>query len=239
MTRSEHLSFCSVCTNRKFTTEVGFICSLTDKKADFDISCPQFSLDIEQRNARNKKYRDEIDTHLNNEKTFINSLKNAKVSLDYLVKPDNHLPLSVDTRKETIIKESSKNKYLLLISIIVLPIAIAYSAYKEDRNFQDMIWLLGVVLVIWLLLIYLYRSNAEIVRFGPQGIIIHQKEFIPWNTIDYIHRKVERGDVNNTDFLVVRLNNLTFREINVEYSNIGINQLAAITYCYIRYCKKN
>ncbi len=46
MTREEHLSFCKKCTNRKFDTNQGIICRLTDKKADFTDECPSFNLDV-------------------------------------------------------------------------------------------------------------------------------------------------------------------------------------------------
>jgi antitoxin component YwqK of YwqJK toxin-antitoxin module len=45
MTRNEQLAFCRRCTNRKFDTEQGIICRLTDKKADFVESCPDFNVD--------------------------------------------------------------------------------------------------------------------------------------------------------------------------------------------------
>lgn len=45
MTREEQVAFCRKCTNRKFDTQQGLICRLTDKKADFQDSCPDFNLD--------------------------------------------------------------------------------------------------------------------------------------------------------------------------------------------------
>lgn len=45
MTREEQVAFCRKCTNRKFDQQQGIICRLTDKKADFEDSCPDFNLD--------------------------------------------------------------------------------------------------------------------------------------------------------------------------------------------------
>lgn len=45
MTRDEQVAFCRKCTNRKFDQQQGIICRLTDKKADFEDTCPDFNLD--------------------------------------------------------------------------------------------------------------------------------------------------------------------------------------------------
>ncbi|WP_425391191.1 hypothetical protein [Ekhidna sp.] len=45
MTRTEHLAFCSKCTNRKTDFDKGIVCSLTMEHADFIDYCPDFSTD--------------------------------------------------------------------------------------------------------------------------------------------------------------------------------------------------
>lgn len=45
MTREEQLVFCKKCTNRKLDFELGMLCGLTEKKADFNIECPSFIKD--------------------------------------------------------------------------------------------------------------------------------------------------------------------------------------------------
>ncbi len=45
MTRAQHLKFCKKCVNRKFHSEHGIICNLTDKIADFDSDCKNFIRD--------------------------------------------------------------------------------------------------------------------------------------------------------------------------------------------------
>ena len=45
MTREEHLTFCSRCTNRKMDLQQGIICNLTGEKADFTDECPDFNVD--------------------------------------------------------------------------------------------------------------------------------------------------------------------------------------------------
>ena len=45
MTRKEHLAYCTICCNRKFSTNKGIICSLTDEIANFDPTCPEFKKD--------------------------------------------------------------------------------------------------------------------------------------------------------------------------------------------------
>lgn len=45
MNADERLAFCRKCTNRKFDQQQGIICRLTEKKADFEDTCPDFNLD--------------------------------------------------------------------------------------------------------------------------------------------------------------------------------------------------
>ncbi len=45
MTRSEHLEFCKICTQRKLDLKTGLLCSLTGKIADFEDSCIHFHKD--------------------------------------------------------------------------------------------------------------------------------------------------------------------------------------------------
>ena len=45
MNRSEHLKFCKVCTKRRFNSEKGLICSLTNDIASFEENCVDFEKD--------------------------------------------------------------------------------------------------------------------------------------------------------------------------------------------------
>ena len=60
--RSQHLQFCSVCKNRKETPDLGIVCQLTDKWADFEDSCEHFEKDaavMEANLIRRKHIRKE------------------------------------------------------------------------------------------------------------------------------------------------------------------------------------
>lgn len=43
MTRDQQLMYCKVCTNRGFDAQLGIICKLTGRQADFVNTCPSFS----------------------------------------------------------------------------------------------------------------------------------------------------------------------------------------------------
>jgi hypothetical protein len=45
MTRDEQLEFCKKCTNRKMDFQKGLVCGLTNEKADFEDTCPDFNED--------------------------------------------------------------------------------------------------------------------------------------------------------------------------------------------------
>ena len=62
LSRVQQLQFCSVCKNRKISSEQDVICGLTDKPADFTDSCEQFDMDLDlvrknqlKRNEKRKK----------------------------------------------------------------------------------------------------------------------------------------------------------------------------------------
>lgn len=41
----EKLKFCDVCTNRDFNPQMGIVCKLSGKQADFDLSCAHYTVD--------------------------------------------------------------------------------------------------------------------------------------------------------------------------------------------------
>ena len=45
MNRVEQLKFCKVCANQKFDFQNGVICGLTNRVADFEVTCPDFTED--------------------------------------------------------------------------------------------------------------------------------------------------------------------------------------------------
>lgn len=51
MNRIEQLTFCKVCTNRKFDPSQGIICGLTSSLASFSESCPNYVEDTKQKKA--------------------------------------------------------------------------------------------------------------------------------------------------------------------------------------------
>ena len=61
MTRAEQLRFCKICTNQKFDLQQGIICSLTNKKADFEDTCDTFE---EDTSKTENSYLSEFDTNL-------------------------------------------------------------------------------------------------------------------------------------------------------------------------------
>jgi hypothetical protein len=58
MTREEQLKFCSVCKNRKMDMHQGMLCELTNAKADFDGTCPNYDEDAKEK-AKNERIEKE------------------------------------------------------------------------------------------------------------------------------------------------------------------------------------
>lgn len=63
MTRAEQLRFCSVCKHRKMDMQQGMLCELTNAKADFDGTCPNYDEDakVKAKNERiEKEYQETL-----------------------------------------------------------------------------------------------------------------------------------------------------------------------------------
>lgn len=58
MTREEQLRFCSVCKHRKMDMQQGMLCELTNAKADFDGTCPNYDEDAKEK-AKNERIEKE------------------------------------------------------------------------------------------------------------------------------------------------------------------------------------
>ena len=58
MTREEQLKFCSVCKHRKMDMHQGMLCELTNAKADFDGTCPNYDEDTKEK-AKNERIEKE------------------------------------------------------------------------------------------------------------------------------------------------------------------------------------
>jgi hypothetical protein len=240
VTRKDYLTYCSVCTKRKFTHEFGFICGLTDKKADFKGDCNDFKLDKEQRQIRNKKYRDEIDSNIEKRKTIINRILDSEPQLDYLIGTEStKYQFTVNTTKEMIVMESKQKKTLLLYAIIIFPCIIGYSIYRDGIVTKNIEWFLTAFGLIWLSLIYFYRSNEEIFRLGGQGIIIRKKEFIPWHKINFVYLKTLKQEFGNAQSLILKIDDSDDKEISIEQADKDVGHITALTYQYIKECKRN
>jgi hypothetical protein len=55
MERERLLPICQQCLHRKMNFKIGLVCGLTDKFADFHVSCPTFEQDPIARQERNKR----------------------------------------------------------------------------------------------------------------------------------------------------------------------------------------
>ncbi len=62
MTREEQLKFCSVCNHRKMDMRQGMLCELTNAKADFDGTCPNYDEDEKEKAKSDRIERENQET---------------------------------------------------------------------------------------------------------------------------------------------------------------------------------
>lgn len=239
MTREDHLCFCCVCSNRKFTHEFGFICGLTNQKADFEDTCPNFIRDIEERSKRNQELRNDIDESINRQKTWVNKMLDDKPKLNYLVSEFERI--SKVKNEEVIVVESKTKKAKVLVSALGLIAVAIYFVISDEVTFQN---LGSVVSVLFLFLFGVFLlpqffSREELVRLNKLGVIINKKQFIPWYQLRFVYFKASKARneiVNHLVFVREFGDNI---EVDLEYSNLEQKQLGSSIFEYLKAYKKN
>lgn len=76
MTREEHLKYCKICMNQKFSLQQGVICGLTNTIADFENSCISFEQDNDLVNRLHRR------NPVENQQTASQGLRFANFLLD-------------------------------------------------------------------------------------------------------------------------------------------------------------
>ena len=62
MNREERLKYCKYCIHSSMNWEKGLICKFTGKQADFEDVCPNYNIDEEEKQKREKRLEDSFNS---------------------------------------------------------------------------------------------------------------------------------------------------------------------------------
>lgn len=245
MTRDDYISYCSVCVNRHMTDEDEIICNLTHNFADFKNSCSSFKIDSERKKILISKYKIDIEESIQNQSSLIHRLTDNKPILKYLVESKNEKESNNDRLEtEIIISESPFEKTHFLIYGLFFIGIIGIAIYEEGLDFNNYknLSIFSFSLLISLFFLFNFLKNGVIFRISKIGITLKNNELITWNRINYIHYKIiETSRGSNENYLILRMHKGfgADRKIELNYANIGLNEIGEITYRYLNTFKVN
>lgn len=230
MNRNQHLSYCSVCKNRKYTLKHGFICGLTDKIADFEENCKDFELDREKKKEDLEKLIDRIKEKYPKENGGFQFLVCKPIKSDKLVVKTENIAL----------KSSKDKKNLLLIMgcvLIYFFIQFIYELIYKEKNIAIVVIVI-ILLSLVLAAIYIiknYSSNKIKLTINNSGITNSKNEYFRWNEILYIHFT----QIQFEEFLHIYFYIGSEISINISFLEMNRHDLGLLIYTYMKKVKNN
>ncbi|MDO6853674.1 hypothetical protein IZU89_01840 [Cellulophaga lytica] len=175
MDRNFQISYCSVCSNHKKDFKKGVYCGITDKRAQFDIYCQDYSFDSKKSKEITDNLKKQINSNYSN-KSFLNELLSKEIYEDVNeVKPNNKI----------IKKHYKKN---LFINYIVIVLFVGYAIYYINEYWNEIIkfnkieTLIILFSIIVVILIELATKKNDSLSITKYGIITNETK-VPWNDI--------------------------------------------------------
>ena len=175
MTIEDKLTFCQVCSNRKFNSQIGTFCGLTNEKPTFEHLCPDFQVDSHVREERERDLHSRVTTNKVSERyTYPTSDRAINKLLGKL--PDSR-----------IIRRSKMDSWAMILVFPVLSVVFIYSYPIGEQGTEKLItqplfYLLaipGILLSIYG--IHHLKNKSPKITLTKKEITLHELEMtIPW-----------------------------------------------------------
>lgn len=151
--RNYHLSFCSICINRKFNFSKGLVCNITDKIANFDKVCENYSCDEKEKEKLEKKLKTEIEANfpepINNNLNLLFGVPFYKDSEEY--------NSEFKTLKKNIVYSTDFFSQYIIIGIFIL--ASIFNLFR--KNIDDFSFNVSIIFIIVMISYTVYISFKE------------------------------------------------------------------------------
>lgn len=150
--RNFHLTFCTICSNRKFDTNSGNLCSITNSKAEFENYCKYYIEEKEETNKIKEKLAQNIKSRYEDD-IF------GHVGLGNYYKNINLNDISEHEIDSDIIIQRGRSKFLGMYYLIfgIIPIVFFLTNLYRNVNLEknDFIIFFSILVLLPLLLVYL------------------------------------------------------------------------------------
>ena len=228
-TRDKVLSYCQYCSNRSFDSKKGVYCSLTQRKPDFDKSCPDFEKDIKHVLARGEKI------------TFSNQYTTGSWEK---IKDLFHSDFDPEDLEDISI-HYSKIKFISLIFLNIIGWIISIYILVSDslgENTSDAVYIIfATTAMVFILFIQEYKStfiDTDLIHINSKGLSISGK-FYNWSEIVSFIVVEEKNENTGSVYSFLEIEFIGIKEdyrIRIEKLNISKHDLVnLLTNVQMRY----
>ena len=226
--RENHLMFCKFCTNSSKNLNLGIICSLTEKQAEFKKSCDSYNENLKLLDSEKKSLENQINEKYDNVRDIISFVleKGFKIYFfDNIFKSKYDFKEKEQTHKLTIHKSSEHIKILVLVFSFISLISIINLTLNYEK-----FWIIYSIISISIFainfLILKYRIPKVIIKTDSEGFSYLKKK-IKWNEI-LIYKSVTTEDTYSFKKVVLGTKSRGIIEINISDLDIGIKDFFKI-----------
>ncbi len=236
------VSFCKVCKNRKFNTQIGVICNITNEKASFEKVCEDFLLD---KNERAYIKRKTIEKIVNNqkakEKIYTRIFSNSANDYSFLVTDKLRIRYNLlrgvfDLNRIIELKnsQSKKSPYLIYGVLAIFFLLMMFKQYQNIQN-NSVYIIVGILFIIGIYIFFNKYFETKIwLVLNSYGLIYKESSFIGWFEIVYAYFEIKYNNDNEYDgtYLVLQLEKQT-EEIEISDLDIEKSELGEIIYAHL------
>ena len=226
--RENHLMFCKFCSKSSKNLNLGIICSLTNKQADFFNKCDDYTENLKVIESEKKSLELQIDEKYENVRDAVSYVLENVLGIYYF---DSIFKSKYDfTKREHTQKLKIQNSYQhIKILILVFSILTIISVTKLLINYDEF-WLKFSVFTLGVLLINLsilkLRKPKILLTTDPEGFSYSDKK-IKWNEI-LVYKSVTTEERYSYKKIALGTKSRGIIEIDISNLNIGIKDFLKI-----------
>ena len=226
--RQKHLMFCKFCSNSSKNLDLGIICSLTDKKAEFDKSCDLYNEKKELIKSEIKSLENRIDEKYDNIGDIVSYILEKGFNIyffDSIFKSKYEFKNKEQTHKLSVNNSSKHIKYLI-VAFAISTIFSTINLALNNNKFWLILSLVNLSLLVLNILILKYRKPKIILKTDSEGFSYSNNK-IKWNEI-LVYKSVTTENKYSPKKIALGTKSRGIIEINISGLDIGIKDFFKI-----------
>jgi hypothetical protein len=226
--RNYHLSFCSICINRKFNFDKGFVCNITNEIANFEKDCVNYCCDEKEKEKLEENLKIEIETNFPEQ---INSNLNLLFGVPFY-KDSEQFNSEFKTSKKNIVYSTEYFSQYVVIGIFIL--ASTFNLFR--KNIDDFSFNASIVFIIVMIsyAVYISLKEKKTIEIDTEGIIINKIK-IYWNEIYRFGIKTIPGKHTEYKLIIFTITRGN-KTISLNEYNVGKDKIIQIMKFYKKRC---